>query len=169
MAHPQITTVVDCDALPWVSPHASVVHTPWGDVHLARALLSDGASSVPDLEYTGWMSHDRLCLCPYVWRSNRRVRLSKCQCDRLYGWILRQRASDESSVLQRCYQYGAGIWRPLALMAGIPAWVTWRRYRKREAVDPDWWAQPYPDGRMVPDSRHWRFPTQRTRDAVWVA
>ena len=153
---------INPDPFKYVCKWPLSVRTKHGTVHVPRGFLSDGASGpgIIDLEPEAFMAHDRLYVSPYVdTPAGERVRLTRWQCDLIYGRILAAN-----------HRWFRALVRPLglALFNGLLPRVwpwrrdTWAHYRSMEDACSLWWQ----GQRMVPGAYRWRFPSWRLRDAV---
>ena len=159
----KITDIVRVKKFPWVCREDWQIRTPIGIVYVCRGFLSDGASGVPDLCPEAFFAHDRLYLLPEIHPTTgaTTIRLTRWQCDQLYGWILRH---PTMLPVWSPYRYLSSFWRPVGLQCLPAARKAWNKYRRLERMDRHWWAQE----RVVSKERNWIFPTYRTADAVWL-
>ena len=147
----QIADVVDIERYPWVVPQSWLINTRYGQEHLPRGFLMDGATGfmIRDLEPEAFGPHDRLYVYPVIGGR----RLNRIQCDLLYG-----------SILMKRWRILSAVARPLGLIIIPKSWSIWREYRRREEENPDWWLTKL----FVPHNAEWQFPNWHTKDAIWV-
>ena len=155
----QIRDVVDVKRYPYVVPYTKGYDTRHGKLILPRGFIYDGATGVPNVCWAADACHDLLYLRPII----NGVRLTKSQCDWLYGHVTRvEMGGILCGLIYHTLTLATSAVRPLGLH--LVGWPAWNGHRKAESADPEnWWRS-----RIVPLQDRWDFDTATwlTRDAV---
>ena len=145
---PRISQVVDVDRFKYIwRNHGGIAVGNWR-VPMVFGMLSDGSSGVPDRVHDAFWAHDRLYLSPYAYYKGVHRRVSRIRADLIYAQI----AASRFNVIG--ILHGAG----LICGAGRKAWRNYRRQDSTKLIQ----------SRVLPKPHCWQFPTQHTRDAVWI-
>lgn len=158
----KIQDIVDTHHYKWVVPSSREVQTSRGIVHLVRGTLYDGATGplVRDLDLEAFGTHDELYRRPVI----EGVRISKTECDLIYGELLVKAARRRKErSCERAWCLVSSVVRPFVLITCPISWQIWAHHRYIEHRAPDWWLT----HARVPHHMEWVFPTCRTIDAVY--
>ena len=169
----KITDYVDVKIWKYVMPYDIVLDTWFGAKRLIRGRVWNGASGVPDLDMESSALHDDLYAYPVMDSGDR---ISKIQCDILYGQFL-YRASEKTKLrgsrfynkisyhFRKRYRRIAAIMRPIGLhFVGNKAWKKHRITEKKLGDQyQEWMSQKY----YVPRKACWDFPSFHTKHAIW--
>lgn len=145
---PRISQVVDVEQYKYVWGSNQKIRCGDWVIEIFYGMLSDGSSCVPDRVPSAWWAHDRLYLSPWGYYKGVRKRVSKRQADMIYAKLGLNRVNPWVFI------------EGLLLATGINRRV-WKNYRKQDEAK-------LIEAHTVPRPLCWQFPTQYTRDAVWI-
>ena len=145
---PDVSAVVNVAKYKYVwRTHGGIRVGDWL-IPIPYGFMSDGDSCVPDRQPLAYFGHDRLYASPWAIFKGVVKELTKRQCDWMY-----------SKIGIRKFNLIVFL-RGLFLATGINNRV-WKLYRERDQAA-------LIESKIVPKAMCWDFPTQYTRDAVWV-